>query len=166
MSSQVLSSQATERIQAIDVWARFLRGHGALRRSLDAQLQAEHGLSVRDYECLLLLSRADDNLMRRVDLAEGLQLTASGVTRLLGGLENAGLVDKQTCSSDARVSYAVLTGAGKRKLNESSRSHIAAVTALFEELFTAEEIATLAALLGRLPGASNGDGADCSPPSP
>lgn len=169
MSSQVLSSQVTaRRIEAIDVWARLLRGHSSLRRSLDAKLQAEHGLTVRDYECLLLLSRAEDNLMRRVDLAEGLQLTASGVTRLLGGLEKAGLVDKETCSSDARVSYAVLTSAGKRKLSESSQSHIAAVRALFEELYTEEEIAVLATLLGRIPGASNADGGEgeaCSPPA-
>jgi DNA-binding MarR family transcriptional regulator len=88
------------------------------------------------------------------------------VTRLLGGLEKAGLVDKETCSSDARVTYAVLTAAGKRKLSESSRSHTEAVTGMFGELFTEEEIATLSALLGRLPGADNGSGEDCTAPSP
>src|SRR5690348_10482428 len=101
MSSQVLSSQASH--VALDAWVRLLRGHAAARRALSAELQAEHGLTVNDYECLLLLSRAEENAMRRVDLAEGLQLTASGVTRLLDGLEASGCVAKQTCDRDARV---------------------------------------------------------------
>ena len=60
------------------------RGRGccaAIRRcarSLSADLQAEHGLTVNDYEALLLLSRAEDGRLRRVDLADGLQLTPPG----------------------------------------------------------------------------------------
>src|SRR6266540_2913191 len=80
MSSQVLTNQESH---AIAVWVRLLRGHAALRRTLDAQLHGEHRLTVNDYEALLLLSRADGRHMRRVDLAEGLQLTDYGVTRLL-----------------------------------------------------------------------------------
>jgi DNA-binding MarR family transcriptional regulator len=138
-----------------------LRGHAAARRSLSAHLSGEHGLTVNDYEALLLLSRADGNCMRRVDLAEGLQLTASGVTRLLDGLEEQAMVEKQNCSSDGRVSYAVLTAAGRKKLEKASSSHIAAVEALFQERFTEEELATLAELLERLPGAGGADQGDC-----
>ncbi len=159
MSSQVLTNQESH---AIAVWVRLLRGHAALRRTLDAQLHGEHRLTVNDYEALLLLSRADGRHMRRVDLAEGLQLTASGVTRLLDGLEGHGLVEKETCSSDARVTYAVLTDAGARKLEQASCSHIAAIQALFEERYTREELATLAQLLARLPGAAAGD-ETCTP---
>src|SRR6187431_1171049 len=79
---------------ALFPWGALLRGHAAVRRTLAAQLQAAHGLTLNDYEALLLLSRAEENCMRRVDLADGLQLTASGVTRLLDGLEGHGLVDK------------------------------------------------------------------------
>jgi DNA-binding MarR family transcriptional regulator len=159
MSSQVLTNQESS---AIEAWVRLLRGHAALRRTLDAELQADHRLTVNDYEALLLLSRADGKHMRRVDLAEGLQLTASGVTRLLDGLENHGLVEKETCASDARVTYAVLTGAGGRKLEEASCSHVAAIKAMFEDRYTREELATLAQLLARLPGATAGD-ESCTP---
>jgi DNA-binding MarR family transcriptional regulator len=150
VSGQVLTDQATS--PAIEVWVRLLRGHAACRRSLAAQLQAEHGLTVNDYEALLLLSRTDGYYMRRVDLADGLQLTASGVTRLLEGLEEQGLVAKTTCPTDARVTYAKLTKAGLKKLKQASSSHIASVQALFEERFTRAELATLAKLLDRLPG--------------
>ena len=147
---------------ALDAWARLLRGHAALRRSLSAELHEEHGLSVTDYEALLLLSRADDQLMRRVDLAEGLGLSASGVTRLLDGLEKQGLVEKAACASDARVTYAVLTPVGRRRLEESSRSHVATIQAVFAERFDGDELTVLAELLGRLPGAGGASGAACS----
>jgi DNA-binding MarR family transcriptional regulator len=148
---------------ALDAWARLLRGHASLRRSLSAQLQEEHGLGISEYEALLLLSRADDGLMRRVDLAEGLGLSPSGVTRLLDGLEAGGLVEKATCRSDLRVTYAVLTDAGRERLERSSSSHLAAIATVFEERYTREELATLADLLARLPGAAAADGDACSP---
>ena len=157
MTSQVLSDQES---RAVEAWVRLLRGHAATRRSFGAQLQGDHGLTVNDFEALLLLSRAEDNHMRRVDLAEGLQLTASGVTRMLDGLEKLGLVEKATCAKDARVTYAVLTEAGGKKLEEASCSHIAAIKALFEERYTRDELATLAELLARLPGAAE-DAGDC-----
>ena len=101
--------------------------------------------------------------MRRVDLAEQRLLTASGVTRLLDGLERAGLVERASCASDRRVTYAVLTAAGRTKLQEASESHLAGVRALFEERFTSEEIVQLASLLERLPEAAGATAADCSP---
>jgi len=128
-----------------------LRGQAAARRTLEAGLQAAHGLTVVGYEALLLLSEAPERALRRIDLARGLGLTASGVTRLLDGLERAGLVEKRTCSEDARVTYAVLTDAGAERLERASCSHVGSVRALFEERYTDEELETLAELLGRLP---------------
>lgn len=146
---------------AIDAWVRLLRGHAGMRRSVSAQLQAEHGLTVNEYETLLLLARAPDRHMRRVDLADSLQLTPSGITRLLDGLRERGLVDKAACSGDARVSYAVLTEAGHEKLVEASCSHLGAIRTLFEERYSKPEIETLIDLLGRLPGAGSCDGSGC-----
>jgi DNA-binding MarR family transcriptional regulator len=84
------------------------------------------------------------------------------VTRLLDGLEEAGYVCKGSCSTDARVTYAVLTDPGREKLRQASCSHVAAVTELFRERFSDAELAALAELLGRLPDAV-GDAADCTP---
>jgi DNA-binding MarR family transcriptional regulator len=147
---------------AVDAWARLLRAHSVTTRTLSADLVAEHGLTLNDYEALLLLSRADEGRMRRVDLAEGLLLTASGVTRLLDGLEAAGLVERASCATDRRVVYAVLTEAGRERLRAASESHLAGIRALFESRLDDDELARLAALLGRLPGAEDADGADCA----
>jgi DNA-binding MarR family transcriptional regulator len=161
LPSQVLSTQAST---ALTVWVRLLRAHAATTRAFNRDLIAQHGLTVNDYEVLLLLSRAEDCRMRRVDLAEEVLLTASGITRLLDGLQRAGLVDKASCSSDARVTYAVLTEAGHAKVADASDSHLNAVRALFEERFTTDELETLSELLGRLPGAGGADSESCNVP--
>ena len=158
MSSQVLSKQAS----AVDAFVRLLRGHAAVTREMNAKLVADHGLTINDFEALLHLSHAEEGRMRRVDLAEKLILTASGVTRLLDGLEEAGLVDRAACASDRRVTYAVLTDAGRAKLEEASHSHVADIRAFFEERFSSDELDQLAALLGRLPGAAEAVDEDCS----
>jgi hypothetical protein len=48
-----------------------------------AELQGEHGLTLSDYEALLVVSRAEDGRRKRVELARSLMLTPSGVTHLL-----------------------------------------------------------------------------------
>lgn len=90
--------------------------------------------------------------MRRVDLASSLLVTASGITRILQGLEREGLVEKQTCPTDARVSYACLTEAGLAKLLEARQTHLDGVCRLFLDRYSDEELGTMAELLARLPG--------------
>ena len=133
-----------------------------MSRELSARLVTEHGLTIKDYECLLHLSHAEDGSLRRVDLAERLMLTPSGVTRLLDGLERDGWVRKGQCDSDARVTYAVLTDEGRERLESAGRTHITQIREIFEERFSEEELDTLGELLGRLPGAA-GKNESCTP---
>jgi DNA-binding MarR family transcriptional regulator len=137
------------------VWVRLLRGHAGLTSELSAQLHAEHELTINDYEVLLLLSHADDDRLRRVDLANEVKLTASGITRLLGGLEKRGLVERASCETDARVAYAVLTEEGRRKLEQASGPYLESVGAALTELYSTTELRTLSELLARLPGAQS-----------
>ncbi len=144
---------------AVVAWTRLLRAHASTTRILSATLQAEHGLSINDYEALHLLSQAPDRRLRRVDLARELILTPSGVTRLLEGLVEAGLVERAPCSADLRITYAVLTEAGRAALRRASCGHVGSIRALLEEHLTPEEIEQLAVLLGKLPGVTPGDAA-------
>jgi DNA-binding MarR family transcriptional regulator len=135
----------------LESWVSFIRAHAAITRELSAQLQREHGLTLNDYEVLLHLSHAEGERLRRVDLAERVVLTASGITRLLEGLERGGFVVKEHCVSDARVSYAKLTSAGREKLRLAGVTHLRGIDELFVERYSGSELATLADLLSRLP---------------
>lgn len=160
MSSQVLSTQPSLE-PALETWVDFLRVHASLTRRLSARLESEHGLTLRDFDVLTQLAYAPDRQLRRVDLARSVLLSASGVTRLLDGLERAGLVDKGTCDSDARVTYAVLTTDGLATYRAARRSHIRDVEELFGSHFSAADREQLSALLARLLEPGEGDAVAC-----
>jgi DNA-binding MarR family transcriptional regulator len=141
----------------VRAWTRLLRAHAAATRLLNAELQAAHGLSVNAYEALSLLARADGRRLKRVELSRRLALTPSGVTRLLEGLEAAGLVRRAVCATDLRVAYAELTDAGAKRLEAASCGHVGSIRELFEEHLTDGEIDELSQLLGRFPGVAGTD---------
>ncbi len=153
--TQILTEQAIE--PAVRAWTRLLRAYALTTRSLSADLQEAHGLTINDFEALLVLANAEDGRLKRVDLARNLLLTPSGVTRLLRGLEDAGLVERASCATDLRVTYAQLTDAGRDKLEVASRAHIASIRALLEEHFARDELDSIADMLGKLPGVAEGD---------
>jgi DNA-binding MarR family transcriptional regulator len=140
-------------------WVSFLRAHAAVTRALNAELVAAHGLTLNDYEVLLRLAHAPDRRLRRVDLAERVLLTASGITRLLEGLERSGFVRKARCASDGRVVYAELTPKGYEKLRSASGTHLDGIDRVFAGRFSDDERHALAELLGRL---ATGEEIDCT----
>ncbi len=146
-----------ERSAELDAWVGLLRAHSAVTRQFNRELIENHGLTINDFEVLMHLRRAEGGRLRRVDLAAQVLLTASGITRLLDGLEKSGLVCKAACSADARVTYAEITDPGRSILAAAEGSHLAAVRALFAERFSPEELASLSALLHRLPLAPPSD---------
>jgi DNA-binding MarR family transcriptional regulator len=142
---------STQAIPEVEAFARLLRAHAATTRRFNAELEAEHGLTLSDYEVLLRLSRADGRRLRRVDLSQQVLLTPSGITRLLAGLERSGYVCRSSCESDARVTYAELTDKGLQKLRAATKTHVVGVRGLFGEHYSASELESLRDLLGRLP---------------
>ena len=142
-------------------FVNFLRAHAAVVRELSSELVSAHGLTINDFEVLLRLSRADGSRMRRVDLAQEVLLTPSGITRLLEGLERSGFVERVACKEDLRVSYAQLTPAGRTKLRAAGKTHVAGIHRLYLDHFDADERAVLGELLGRLTDGE--DGGPCAP---
>jgi len=138
---------------ALEAWRSYLQSHASILRALDAELVAAQGMTTRDYEVLLYLSQADERKLPMSALAESTMLTRSGITRLVDGLVDGGLIERVSCPNDARVSYAQLTDAGYEKLRDAGCTHIASIHRLFLEHFSGEEIEQLAELLSRLPGA-------------
>ena len=133
-----------------------MRAHTVLRRELDAEVLRPRGLTINDFEALMHLYRADEYRLRRVDLVERLMLTPSGVTRLLDGLQETGLVENVHCESDARVTWARLTKDGIETLECVGVNHEKRLRALFRETLSETEVEQLSELLGRLPGVGAG----------
>jgi DNA-binding MarR family transcriptional regulator len=134
----------------VESFVALVRAYTHATRELNAQLTVDHGLTISDYEVLLRLARAPERRMRRVDLAQQVLLTASGVTRLLDGLEKHGYVARAACDSDRRVVYAVLTDEGASKLRDASATHVGQIEEYFTSRYEASELTELAALLGRI----------------
>jgi DNA-binding MarR family transcriptional regulator len=152
LSRQVLRPQSIE----LDAFARLARAHSVLRRELQAEVLTPRGLTMSDFDALLHLSRADDNRLRRVDLVERMMLTPSGVTRLLEGLEEGGLVENVRCDDDARVTWARLTTDGIETLECVGASYAMRLQELFAGRLDADEVGRLSELLGKLPGVADG----------
>jgi DNA-binding MarR family transcriptional regulator len=141
---------------ALDAWRSYLQSHASIVRMLDAELVAEHGMTTRDYEVLLYLAQAPERKLPMSALAERTMLTRSGITRLIDGLVEAGLIERAGCPSDARISYAQLTDDGYEKLRRAGCAHVRSINRLFLEHFSPGEVEQLAGLLSRLPGAHPG----------
>lgn len=105
-------------------WRSFLTAYSVITRQLDEELRDETGLSLFEYAALLHLAEAPDRRMRMSELALGIVLTRSGVTRLVDRLERDGLVERCQCSSDGRGAEAMLTAEGLKRLREASKVHL------------------------------------------
>jgi DNA-binding MarR family transcriptional regulator len=147
----------TEPAVELDAFGRLMRAHTVLRRELEAEVLTPRGLTLTDFEALMHLWRAPDGRLRRVDLVDRLMLTASGVTRLLDGLQAAGLVENVQCDGDARVTWSRLTPAGEQELECVGAHHARHLRSLFEGSLDAEEVGQLSELLGKLPGVGAGN---------
>lgn len=136
---------------SLDFCLRLARAYAVLIRRLDNSLGSLHGISYSDFQMLFYLERAPGGRLRRVDLAERLGLTASGVTRTLLPLEKIGLVTRQTDPRDARVGYAVLTAAGRNLLKNSQETTRMICDELLED-FRSKQLNELSVVLGQMAG--------------
>ena len=154
------SRQLDER--ELRAWRGMLRAHAALTKALDADLDAAHGLPLSSYEVLLHLNDAAERRMRMRDLASSVILSRSGLTRLADRLEREGLIRRESCPSDARGAYAVLTPAGADMLAAARTTHLAGVRSLFLQHFSDDELDVLGDAWDRVvPGSASAAGPAC-----
>lgn len=136
----------------LDAWRSFLRAHDRVTRQLDAELAAECDLPLASYEVLVHLNEAPGRRLRMTELAEQVLLSRSGLTRLVDRLEREGLIDRESCPSDARGTNAVLTDEGYARLRAAAPIHLRGVREHLVDRLTPEEIEVLGRALGRVAG--------------
>ena len=81
------------------------------------------GLGFGEFALLYHLHQSPEGKLRRIDLADKVGLTASGITRMLIPLEKLKIIERNTDDLDARARFASLTPAGK-ELFENALANI------------------------------------------
>jgi DNA-binding MarR family transcriptional regulator len=123
-------------------WRGMLEVHARVTQQLDAQMHAEHGISVSAYEVLMFLLDAPGHRMRMSDIAERVLLSRSGCTRLVDRLVDLGYVTRFADSNDGRGLYAGLTDAGVEKTSAARVTHHEGIRRFFlDHLTTTDQIA-------------------------
>ena len=107
------SSEQTLALSFAAAWNR-------LERRLDHSLGAIRGISLAEYRLLRALGDAPGSQASRVDLAQAVGLTPSGVTRALRPMEKLRIVSTVKSKRDARLAIAALTPAGREVLDDAS----------------------------------------------
>jgi DNA-binding MarR family transcriptional regulator len=131
-------------------WRGLLRVHASVLKTLDAELEATHGLQLTSYEVLIQLVEAPGRRMRMCDLADSVLLSRSGMSRLVDRLERDGLIERCACTDDARGAFAVLTPAGLALLDAARPTHLAGIRRCFLAQFSDEELRQLGRFWTRL----------------
>ena len=132
------------------VWRRFLRTHAVMVRALEQDLAADSDMPLAWYDVLLQLAEAPDRRLRMAELAERVELSRSGLTRLVDRLVGEGLVCREPSPDDARGTYTVLLPAGFERLRRAAPGHLAAIQRYFLAHFSDAELRELDALLRRV----------------
>lgn len=108
----------------LDAWQALLHAHQRLTGRLDAELRAEHALSLAEYDVLVRLARADDGRLTMGELARRTMLPPSSTTRVVDRLVERELVVRERSMQDTRVVHARLAPAGRRLVRSAARTHL------------------------------------------
>jgi DNA-binding MarR family transcriptional regulator len=131
-------------------WRRYRRMRMLLDLQITRDLHQDSGLSAADYDVLSTLSEKPDGCWRARDLAAQLLWSTSRLAHHVGRMEQRGLVARQPCADDARGALISLTEQGRVTLRKAASPHVASVRRHMIDLLTAEEVAALDAIAGKV----------------
>jgi DNA-binding MarR family transcriptional regulator len=131
-------------------WRGLVQMTSRLDSRLNRELQQTSGLSLADYDVLVLLTEAPDGRLRVFELAEELQWEQSRLSHHLARMQRRGLVSREECTTDRRGAFVVLTDAGRDAIEKAAPGHVALVRQLVFDGLSAEQVATLESFVRRV----------------
>lgn len=140
-------------------WRALLEAAYGLLATLDQELQAQHGLSIAEYEVLAYLTERADGQIRMSELAGALHLSPSGMTRRIDGMVKRGFVRREQCPNDRRASYVLLTDEGCARIRDAAPTHVRGVREHFVDRLSGRQLSNLASALSAVkidPDAASG----------
>ncbi|MBF6046203.1 MarR family transcriptional regulator [Streptomyces sp. NRRL B-1677] len=138
-------------------WCALSALHGRIEAHIERALQAAHGLSVREFSVLDVLSRqhsGEGGHLRMNEVAEAVVLSQSATTRLVNRLEDRGLLTRYLCLTDRRGIYTDVTEAGLALLDQARPTNDTALREALDEASKREELAPLVTAVKSLAPAS------------
>ena len=131
-------------------WRGLLRMTSQLNARANRLLLQEYGISLADYEVLVVLSEAPEGRLRVFEVADALAWEQSRVSHQLARMQRRGLITREGCATDARGAFAVLTTVGRAAIERAAPAHVETVRQLVFDGITPGELAALAALTSRV----------------
>src|SRR5690625_4331186 len=124
-------------------WRAFLTGSAIVTAALSAQLEADSGMSLSEYEILVRLSESEDHTLRMSQLADGLVHSRSRLTHTVRRMEQRGLVERRACEDDGRAVTAHIPPLGYETLVPAAPGHVSAVRRHLVDALTEEQFRAL-----------------------
>ena len=125
-------------------WRAFLNAQATVLRQLEAELVAEEGMTLAEFDVLAQLQTAPEHRLRMNELSDHVRLSPSGITRLVDRMVEAGLVERGPCPTDRRVTWAILTAAGRARLRRASPLHLRGVRKHFAQRLSTDQLDVVA----------------------
>jgi DNA-binding MarR family transcriptional regulator len=143
---------------ALAAWGAFLRFHATVTDVLGRELSRQVGMPLTWFDVLFQLDAAPGHQLRMQDLANAVVLSKSGLTRLVDRLEQAGYVERRSCPSDRRGTFAEITAKGRAALGRAKPVHLQGVAHHFAAHLTDAEVSAFGSALDTLLAAHQGAG--------
>ncbi len=124
-------------------WRGLVQMTSRLNARLNRELQQASGLSLADYDVLVLLTEAPDGRLRMFQLVEDLQWEQSRLSHHIARMQRRGLVAREECTTDKRGAFVVLTDAGRDAIEKAAPAHVATVRRLVFDGLPEKQVAAL-----------------------
>jgi DNA-binding MarR family transcriptional regulator len=131
-------------------WIGILETHDRVIRALDRELRRAHDLAYRDVEALARVSEAPGGEISISTLADRILLSPSRVSRLVGELERAGLVERRPNPDDGRSTRVAITEPGRDRLLEAGPTYLTTLNRLVFDRLSQKDVDALNRVWRRL----------------
>ncbi len=136
--------------ELVEAWGLVVEGYSSAMHRMSEDIEAASGLPAKSFEVLLRLARTPGRRLPLTELARSVSFSSSGFTRLADRLERDGLIGREPCPTDRRVTFAVLTDAGSVALDAALGAHIDGLRRYVLAPLGATGVQDLAAAMRRL----------------
>jgi DNA-binding MarR family transcriptional regulator len=124
----------------LTTWSMLLRTHAAVVRTIEREVEDATGLPLSWYDVLLELDAVDQGRLRMQELGARVVLSRTRVSRLVGEIARAGMVDRQPDPADGRATLAVITERGRQELRRAAPVYLDRIQANFTSNLSEEQL--------------------------